>query len=107
MRRIILTDHARERMFLRKISQSLVQTAISKPDDRQIEADGDTEFIKQVDRKGEKRKLHVIAKPMPEEGKDAWLVKTVWIRGEDDPNFIIKSFRMLVMRLFIRKPAGR
>lgn len=103
MKRIILTDHARERMFLRKISQSLVQTALSKPDDRQPEADGDTEFIKSVDRKGEKRKLHVIAKPLPEEGKDAWLVKTVWIRGEDDPNFIIKTVHMLVMRLFIRR----
>ncbi|MEQ8673991.1 MAG: DUF4258 domain-containing protein [Aggregatilineales bacterium] len=105
MSKIILSDHARERMYLRNIPQSLVQSALNTPDDRKREDDGDTQFIKQVKRGGDSKKLHVVAKPLPDQGKDTWLIKTVWIRGEDDPNFIIKTIRMLMMRLFNRKPA--
>lgn len=103
MKQLIFTDHAHERMFLRGISKSLIQTTLDKPTKTEIEDDGDTQFIKPVTRRGEKRNLHVIAKPVPEQGKNAWLVKTVWIRGEDDPNFFIKTIRMLVFKIFYRK----
>lgn len=101
--RIIYTDHANERMFERDISESLVHKAIEHSDKHKLEADGDTQFIKKVKRQNRNRNLHVIAKPMPEQGKDTWLIKTVWIRGEDDPNPILKAFRLLLMRLFHRK----
>ncbi|MCL4254391.1 MAG: DUF4258 domain-containing protein [Anaerolineae bacterium] len=103
MKQLIFTDHARERMFLRSISKSLIQTTLDKPDKTEREDDGDTQFIKPVTRSGEKRNLHVIAKPVPEQGKNAWLIKTVWIRGEDDPNFIIKTVRMLIFKIFLAR----
>lgn len=103
MTQIIYTDHARERMFERDITESLVRTAIERSDKHKLETDGDTQFIKKVKRENRNRDLHVIAKPMPEQGKQAWLIKTVWVRGEDDPNPILKAFRLLLMRIFRRK----
>lgn len=103
MRKIIYTDHANERMYLRNISKSLVRSALDHHDEIEHEEDGDIKFIKQVKRSGNNRKLHVIAKPLPDEGKDTWLIKTVWVRGENDPNILIKAIRMLWMRLFHSK----
>ena len=102
MSTIKLTDHARERMFLRGISKSMIRSAVDKHDKTIAEDDGDTRFVKSVRRKGDHRDLHVVAKPLPDEGRDTWLIKTVWIRGEDDPNPIIKAIKTLLMKLFIR-----
>ncbi len=107
MRKIIFTDHAYERMYLRGISESLVQSALDHHDDTEHEDDGDIKFIKNVKRSGNLRKIHVVAKPLPDEGKDTWLIKTVWIRGERDPNLLVRAIRMLMMRLFHRKKSQR
>lgn len=72
------TKHAVERMQLRAISEAMVLKTIRNPDRTYIEDDGDTKFIRQVDGV----KLHVVCKPLPDEGK--WLVKSTWVRGEDD-----------------------
>lgn len=48
------------------------------PDRTYLEDDGDTKFICRVDG----ARLHVVCKPVPEE--DKWLVKSTWVRGEDD-----------------------
>jgi hypothetical protein len=100
MAKVILTKHARERMSLRRIDESVVKTAIEKYNKKEPEDDGDTQFIRDIKRSGQTRQLHVIAKPLPEEGKDAWLVKTVWIRGEDDPNFLVRIFHAIFGRFF-------
>lgn len=103
MAKLIFTDHAHERMYLRGISKSLVQSAVAHYHDTKLEDDGDTQFIKSVKRQQLNRNLHVIAKPISEQGKDAWLIKTVWIRGEHDPHPVLKAIRMFVYRLFYRK----
>ncbi len=72
------TRHARERMELRAISDEMVLQTIRDPDSTYIEDDGDTKFIRQV----EGVQLHVVCKPLPDEAK--WLVKSTWVRGEDD-----------------------
>ena len=56
-----------------------------------------------VKRSGNFRKIHFDAKSLPNQGEDTWLVKTVWIRGEADPNLFFKAVRMFLMRLFHRK----
>lgn len=76
--KIIYTKHAEERMYLRRITQSMISDTLTKPDRTQIEEDGDTEFIRTL--KG--RKVHVIAKPL---ANNEWLIKSTWVRGEDDP----------------------
>lgn len=102
MRKMVFTDHAFERMYLRRIPRSLVQATLENHDETRPEDDGDIRFIKLVKRGGTKKKMHVVAKRL-DEGKDTWLIKTVWIRGEDDPGFIVKTFRMVMMRLFHRR----
>ena len=100
MAKLVLTKHARERMNLRQIDESHVKATIEKPTSKEFEEDGDVQFIRNIERKGQKKPLHVVAKHIPEEGKDAWLVKTVWIRGEDDPNFLVRILRALLGRFF-------
>lgn len=90
---LILTDHAIERMVLRRVSRGMVQSAIDHPDRRKAEADGDTQFIKEF--RG--RDLHVVALPKPD---GDWLVKTVWVRGEDDPNPVLAWIVTLAVRVF-------
>jgi len=88
----ILTDHAKERMKTRRVSSQMIGTAIANPDERRYEDDGDTRFIKTV--RG--RLLHVVAKPLPDQ--DSWLVKTVWVRGEDDPTVPLPAILMRDIR---------
>ncbi len=76
--KITYTKHAEERMRLRRISQSMISDTLTKPDRTQIEEDGDTEFIRTLNG----RKVHVIAKPL---ANNEWLIKSTWVRGEDDP----------------------
>ncbi|MEO8393369.1 MAG: DUF4258 domain-containing protein [Chloroflexota bacterium] len=72
------TKHALERMELRAITEEMVLKTISRPDRTYPEEDGGTKFIRQVDGV----RLHVVCKPLPDEAK--WLVKSTWVRGEDD-----------------------
>lgn len=108
MKNLIYTDHARERMFLRGISKSSVSLAMEKYDETEREDDGDLKFIKQVKRRNNQhRDLHVVAKQLHDQGNETWLIKTVWIRGENDPNFFIKTIKMLLMRLLFKKGSQR
>ena len=76
--KITYTRHAEERMHLRRITKSMIADTLAKPDRTQIEEDGDTEFIRTLNG----RKVHVIAKPLT---NNEWLIKSTWVRGEDDP----------------------
>jgi hypothetical protein len=76
---VVFTDHALERAKLRKVTQAMMVSAITQPDRKQPEADGDTKFIKDI----QKRNVQVVATYLNDEKK--WLVKSVWVRGEDDP----------------------
>ncbi|MCU0497255.1 MAG: DUF4258 domain-containing protein [Anaerolineae bacterium] len=76
---IIFTDHARERLKLRKISEQMVFTTLKNPERTENEADGDTKFIKTV----QKRNVQVIARYLPDQKK--WLIVSAWVRGEEDP----------------------
>lgn len=76
---IIFTDHALKRMKLRKISQDAIVRTIKDADRKEKESDGDTKFIKTIN----KREIHVVANYQQDEKK--WLVKSTWVRGEDDP----------------------
>ena len=48
MKKLVFTDHAFERMYLRSISESLIQTTVDHYDDTEYEDDGDIKFIKDV-----------------------------------------------------------
>jgi hypothetical protein len=79
MSKIVLTTHAKERMMQRRISPAMIEKTIQKPDSKEKEGDGDTQFAKRIDG----RKVEVVARPI-ERGN--WLVKTVWVEGEGDAN---------------------
>lgn len=89
----IFTRHALERLKLRRITQDMVIRTLTKPDSTQKEADDDTEFIRVVDG----RKVHVIAAYLKDEKK--WLIKSVWVRGEDDPIPVWQRLMQAVLRL--------
>lgn len=76
---VIFTDHALDRIKLRRISQEMIVTAIRQPDQKLLEDDGDTRFIKQISG----RNVQVVSTYLADEKK--WLVKSAWVRGEDDP----------------------
>ena len=65
-------------MQLRAITEDMILKTIRNPARTYIEDDGDTKFIGKVDGVT----LHVVCKPLPDE--DKWLVKSTWVRGEDD-----------------------
>ena len=92
--KLIYTNHAAERMMVRRISKKMIEQTVQSPNDSELEDDGDTQFKKTVNG----RNVHVIAKPLPDE--KAWLIKTVWVRGEDDPNPIIKFALTMLVKLF-------
>lgn len=92
--KIIYTRHAVERRVVRRISKNYIQQAIRNPDRTEREEDQDTKFIKTING----RKLHVVAKPLADE--DAWLIKTIFVRGEEDPNILTKYALTGVVRLF-------
>lgn len=79
LEKVILTKHARQRMRSRRISEEAIRKTVQRPDTRSAETDGDTKFTKQYF----DRDYHVVAHPLPDQ--NAWLVKTVWVRGEEDP----------------------
>jgi hypothetical protein len=95
MAKIILTTHAVERMWQRRISENMIDQTVKKPDGRRREDDGDTQFHRTLNR----RKIHVVAKPIE---RGDWLIKTVWIDGEKDPNFLWKLLVMIAVRVLRR-----
>ncbi len=97
---IVFSKHARERMEQRIISEEMVLATVQMPDRTYPEADGDTKFIRKVYR----GKVHVICKPLPEENK--WMVKSVWIRGEDDFGRPTHHKRYLSKRPSTAAPGG-
>lgn len=103
MKEIILTKHAIERMQLRNVSKSQVENTVNKYTSTKLEDDGDTRFIKAFKRGGVSREINVVAKPTANHGKDIWLIKTVWVDGEQDPNFITRIFQALLRRIFGKK----
>jgi hypothetical protein len=76
---IIYTDHAGQHMKLRRISPAMVAAALDKPERSVPANDGDTRFIRTVN----KREVRVVSHYLPDER--AWLVVSTWVRGEDDP----------------------
>lgn len=90
---VIFTNHALDRIELRRIPQEMVVTAIRQPDHKVLEADGDTKFIKTI--RG--RNVQVVSAYLADEQK--WLVKSAWVRGENDPNPLLLWLRRLLRRL--------
>ncbi len=78
---VAFSKHARERMELRVISDDMVLATIQNPDRAYLEDDGDTKFTRKVNGV----ELHVVCMPLPDE--DKWLVKSTWVRGEDDAGY--------------------
>jgi hypothetical protein len=90
---LVFTDHALQRMKLRRITEAMIASAVQKPDDKVLESDGDTRFIRAI----KNRPLHVVSAYLPDENK--WLVKSVWVRGEDDPEPWWKILALFPLRL--------
>lgn len=76
---VIFTNHALERLQLRRISQEQAVRTIQSPDEKEREEDGDTKFIKNFNG----REVQIIGTYLRDERK--WMVKSAWVRGEDDP----------------------
>lgn len=91
---IILTNHARERMRKRKLAESDVELTLRKPDKSHPgKKPGTVKFIKFIDG----RNHQVVAKYLDDQKK--WLVLSVWVRGEDDFNWVewlvLAPFRLI------------
>ncbi len=94
---VIFTKHALERLELRRLTQEMIFTTIIRPDHYREERDGDSKFIKVVNG----RQVHVVSVYLPDEQR--WLVKSAWVRGENDPNpnpnplwqWLLKTLRRL------------
>jgi hypothetical protein len=80
---VVFTKHARERLEQRKISEEMILKAIETPYRSYIQSDGGMKFICRING----RDVHVVGQPLPEQRK--WLVKTVWVRGEDDQGKVV------------------
>ena len=74
----VLTNHAEERMVLRRITSEMIAQTLAKPDRKENESDGDTEYIRTLGG----RQLHVIAFYKADQKK--WIVKSTWVHGEED-----------------------
>jgi hypothetical protein len=97
LQNVIFTNHAIERLKLRRISQQMVVQTVKRPDDSFLEDDGDTRFIKDI--KG--RNVHIVARQADEPGK--WLVISAWVRGEDDPKPLFVRILQAIWGLFKRR----
>jgi hypothetical protein len=95
MAKIILTTHAVERMWQRRISQGMIEKTVQKPDGKKKESDGDTQFYRTLDG----RKVHAVAKPIE---RGDWLIKTVWVDKESDPNPLWKIIVAIAVRILRR-----
>jgi hypothetical protein len=80
---VVFTKHARERLEQRNITEEMALKAIATPYRFYTQKDGGMKFILRING----RNVHVVCQPLPEERK--WLVKTVWVRGEDDADNVV------------------
>lgn len=95
MAKLIMTHHATERQWQRRISQGMIQKTVDSADGKQKESDGDTQFYKSFNG----RKVHVVAMP---KARGEWLIKTVWVDDEADPHPLWKLLVTLGLRLLRR-----
>jgi len=75
---VILTKHARERLSQRGMTINGVEETIYNCDKKIILPTGETKFIKQQG----SRLYQAVA--IYKEKEHAWLVLSVWVRGEED-----------------------
>jgi hypothetical protein len=99
---IILTHHAEKRMKKRRMARSDIERVIGNPDKTfPGKKEGTVKFVKWIDQ----RQHQVVAKLL--ENKKDWLVLSVWVRGEEDFNWVqwlvLLPFRLLwkVIKLFL------
>lgn len=91
---IFFTHHSRERMNLRKIAQSDIERTISSPDRSFPGKKRDTiKFIKHIDG----RRHEVIGKFLKDQ--NAWLVLSVWVRGEEDRKPLLDQMVLLPFKV--------
>ncbi|MCB9460117.1 MAG: DUF4258 domain-containing protein [Anaerolineaceae bacterium] len=93
-RTVIFTNHARDRLDLRKISKDMVIQVMRNPNRTYAIDDGKIKFIG----KTMGAKVHAVCKPILEENK--WLVITLWVRGEDDAGNFINTRRSSIGEKF-------
>lgn len=98
MPKLTMTHHAIERKWQRRISQGAIQKTVETPDGKKRESDGDTQFHKTI----HGRKIHVVAHP---DGRNHWIIKTVWVDNEPDPHPVWKFFVTSMVSFFIRRDA--
>ncbi|MEO8582036.1 MAG: DUF4258 domain-containing protein [Patescibacteria group bacterium] len=80
---IIFTNHAQDRMNQRHLSRSDIERTLSNPDRSFPAKKRDTvKFIREING----RNHQVVAKLL--ENKKDWLVLSVWVRGEEDRNWV-------------------
>ena len=96
MPKLIMTHHAIERKWQRRISQRMIDQAVRAPDGSKRESDGDTQFHKTISG----RKIHVVAFP---KARDEWVVKTVWVDDEPDPHPLWKFLISAGVSIFLRR----
>lgn len=84
----VLTHHAKERMRLRGITASMIAHTIADPHRTQPSDDGSTKYIRFTDR----RQVHVVAFYNPHQKK--WIVKSTWVRGENDSVLLDLFYRL-------------
>ena len=83
---VIFTNHAKERMTLRKINQDMIITVMRSNTTKIFEQDdGKVKFVG----KSMGAKVQAVCKPIPEENK--WLVISVWVRGENDDGTFVNN----------------
>lgn len=98
--KIVLTDHAVERMWQRRIFGPMIQQTVDDSDGNFVEGDGDTQFYKVIGG----REIHAIAKPL---ARNEWLIKTVWVEDEDDPHPVWKIAATILASLHNVRRKGR
>lgn len=80
---IIFTNHAKERMSQRHLATSDIERVVRNPDRTEPgKKHGTVKFIKDINQRN-----HQVVAKLIENGKD-WLVLSVWVRGEDDTNWV-------------------
>ncbi|MBQ6449937.1 hypothetical protein IJJ08_03500 [bacterium] len=108
MPKIIYTTHAQERIRLRRLNGRSIEATLTHPDETQDLEDGKKKFIKLQGQ----RLYHVVAQYKSDQ--HAWLVISVWVRGEEDPPdylwlIITSPFRLLwwLVKFIFRLLFGR
>lgn len=97
---LIFTDHALERLRLRGLTQENIAQVLANPAKTFPAEKPDTiKFIRSLN----DRRIHVVATYLPERKK--WLVISVWVRGEDDPQPLVWQIMTLPFK-FSAKVAG-